>query len=634
MFARIKTIKQNGKIYEYLVISESYRKNGKSTTRDIANLGNVKKFGTRDIKSIISGIAKLYDMKKYELSDEVVILDSLEYGSIILWRKLWKQMGISKIINKLHKKKYPKVEMDLAKYIEMMVVNRCIDPSSKLGIIRWLETTCYKEMEGYSALPMNANYFYRSMDYLLEMKSEIEKTLFNKLKQLFSINVKLTFYDITSTFVYGENCSIAEYGYSRDRRKDCEQIVIGVVTSSEGYPIKHYVFTGNTIDSTTVQQVIKDLKTEYNIGETVFVGDRGMITHLNLKQIEKHGFNYIMGVKLHQDQVCQLLFENDRIKWDDTYGDLNLCEKNIAVKQFLREKTRDILSKEQINYSSDAFAVFVDMIEDLTNTDSVDYHQMKGTIYSLSSQINYDICKKIFKLIEKYEGQYEKQLRFIFCQNPDRKAIAYRQRDRRITLISNDLDDIFSKKDEKIEVEITKLFSEHRKKYKKYFEFEYTDEKITGYSLNRDRLMREQQMDGVFVLCTDTEYSALSPAEIVDSYKNLQEVEILHDDLKNFVDVRPIRHWLDDRVRAHVFICLLALLLKRIFEIDCLGNKSVTSPLAEISKVKLVTYQIRKAGQSGQYETIPQTTRINPIQKKYFKKVGIKNPSKLENFMW
>ncbi|RKY55105.1 MAG: hypothetical protein DRP89_03935 [Candidatus Neomarinimicrobiota bacterium] len=59
--------------------------------------------------------------------------------------------------------------------------------------------------------------------------------------------------------------------------------------------------------------------------------------------------------------------------------------------------------------------------------------------------------------------------------------------------------------------------------------------------------------------------------KVVESYKNLKEVEMLFDDLKNFVDKRPIRHWLEVRVRAHVFICVLALLLKRIFEINYLG---------------------------------------------------------------
>jgi hypothetical protein len=82
----------------------------------------------------------------------------------------------------------------------MMVINRCADPLSKLATSRWIDRTCYKVMKGYHNLNMNVEYFYRSMDYLLSIKDDLEHALYTKLKSLFSINVKLTFYDITSNF--------------------------------------------------------------------------------------------------------------------------------------------------------------------------------------------------------------------------------------------------------------------------------------------------------------------------------------------------------------------------------------------------------------------------------------------------
>ncbi len=81
-----------------------------------------------------------------------------------------------------------------------MVVNRCIEPLSKLGVARWFGTTCYKELQEFSELPLDANYFYRSMDYLVEIKDDLEKAIYEQLRNLFSVNVKLTFYDITSSF--------------------------------------------------------------------------------------------------------------------------------------------------------------------------------------------------------------------------------------------------------------------------------------------------------------------------------------------------------------------------------------------------------------------------------------------------
>ncbi len=120
----------------------------------------------------------------------------------------------------------------------------------------------------------------------------------------------------------------------------------------------------------------------------------------------------------------------------------------------------------------------------------------------------------------------------------------------------------------------------------------------------------------------------------MDSYKNLKEVETFFDDLKNFVEIRPIRHWLEKRVRAHVFICILALLLKRLFEINYLHGKSVTEPLAEIEKVKLVKYKVKFSEREDRHQIIPKVTTINSTQKQYFNKIGLKNPSNLELFMW
>ena len=126
----------------------------------------------------------------------------------------------------------------------------------------------------------------------------------------------------------------------------------------------------------------------------------------------------------------------------------------------------------------------------------------------------------------------------------------------------------------------------------------------------------------------------IDAGKIVDSYKNLKEVETFFDDLKHFVDIRPIRHWLEKRVRAHVFLCILALLLKRLFEINSLHGKSVTEPLAEIEKVKLVKYKVKFSEREDRYQIIPKVTTISPTQKQYFNKIGLKNPSNLELFLW
>ena len=126
----------------------------------------------------------------------------------------------------------------------------------------------------------------------------------------------------------------------------------------------------------------------------------------------------------------------------------------------------------------------------------------------------------------------------------------------------------------------------------------------------------------------------MTPIEIIKSYKNLQEVEALFDDLKHFVDVRPVRHWLKERVEAHIFICMLALLLKRVFEIEYLKSKSVMEALEEIDKSKIIRLKIPKIGHPEKYQKFPKTTELTPKQKKYFNMAGIKNPMDLGNYVW
>ncbi len=80
--------------------------------------------------------------------------------------------------------------------------------------------------------------------------------IFERLRNLFSVNVKLTFYDITSSYFYTDSCPLGANGYSQDNRSDLEQIVIGVVTSFEGYPIKHYVFEAKIAGLTNLDEVV------------------------------------------------------------------------------------------------------------------------------------------------------------------------------------------------------------------------------------------------------------------------------------------------------------------------------------------------------------------------------------------
>ena len=649
MFPRIKTYHRKGKTYEYLVISESVHQPGKgSTTKDIGILGNIQRFKNADIGNLIDGLIKIFQLEKYALTDEVEIIESLEYGAIIFWQKLWQKLNVSEFIHTQRRGRNYPVDLCVEKYVEMMTINRCIAPCSKLGLTRWLDTTCYKEMTGYQDLSWDVNYFYRSMDYLVEMKDALELAIFQHLRTLFSVNVKFTFYDITSTFFYGDHCPLGEHGMSRDKRPDCEQIVVGVVTSYEGYPLKHYVFQGNTTDLTTVPDVVKELKQDYHIEETIFVGDRGMISRLNLNELERQEFDYIMGVKMRQDALCQMVFSQERVSWDEAseYKNLKIIERTVKVTEFLLWKAQEICSAHNLDVPPERWQAFIEKITGLSTQEAPTLKELRPLFEALSEQMTAKIRQKIWAVIKRYKGLYEREYRFILCLNPERKASAKEKRDASLAKVSQELDEVFADKQGKkgknchkqrempeVEKAINAVFEGYKAKFRKFFEFDRAPntKRARGYRLNTAVISAEERLDGVFALLASRDDLAMHT--VAESYKNLKEVEMLFDDFKNFVDIRPLRHWLAKRVRAHVGICMLALLLKKIFEINYLGGKSVTEPLTEIEKAKLVKYKVTFSEREDRHHVIPKVTNITSIQQKYFTMIGINNPMNLEQFL-
>ena len=173
-----------------------------------------------------------------------------------------------------------------------------------------------------------------------------------------------------------------------------------------------------------------------------------------------------------------------------------------------------------------------------------------------------------------------------------------------------------------------------RKTYKKYFTHDITSQSagvLIEYKKINDVIEFENKLDGVFGIVTTVTEQNIEKEKIVACYKNLQEVEYLFDGLKNFVEIQPTRHWNSGRVRAHVFICILSLLLKRIFEINY-NSKSITEPLEEISKLKMVSYKVPILS-NNKTKIITQLTQVTEIQKKIFNRIGIKNPHNLEKYL-
>ena len=226
--------------------------------------------------------------------------------------------------------------------------NRCCRPASEHGLARWLETEFVCDRRGRRWLPAwpddderlasrrprvrvkdaQLNGWYRTLDALAAHKELIEKQLFLRLRDLFSLRAELVFYDLTSTYFEGAGpAGMAFDGYSRDSKPRNRQVLVGVVRV-DGWPIAHHVFRGNLRDSQTVETVLDDVQQRFGVERAVFVGDRGMMTADNVEGIRERGQGYLLGLKHRRNEQVSRYIEQAQGPWQDCPGGITASEKS------------------------------------------------------------------------------------------------------------------------------------------------------------------------------------------------------------------------------------------------------------------------------------------------------------------
>src|SRR6266581_2049568 len=162
----------------------------------------------------------------------------------------------------------------------------------------WIRTTALADIVDADFSGLNDEALYRNLDRLHPHRELIERELAEREKSLFSLNDTLYLYDLTSTYFEGQakSNSQAKRGYSRDKRPDCKQVVVGLVLDRDGFPKAHEVFDGNIQDRSSVEAMLDALekRTGKKADGTVIV-DRGMAYDENLEQIQKRGLHYLVA---------------------------------------------------------------------------------------------------------------------------------------------------------------------------------------------------------------------------------------------------------------------------------------------------------------------------------------------------
>ena len=229
--------------------------------------------------------ADALDSVQVKLS-EMQLQRARPYGNCWLGCELWRQLEL----DWFWAEKLPKGREAVAwsQVLELLVVNRLIDPGSEFRVHRqWFDQSAMDVLLGQDFAVAEKDRLYRCLDRVLEHKQDLFVHLQQRWKDLFAAEFDLLLYDLTSTYVEGaaEQNPKAKYGYSRDGRPDCKQVVIALVMTPTGLPLAYEVMDGNTSDKSTLRGFLDKIESMYGQARRVWLMDRGIPTEAVLAEM-------------------------------------------------------------------------------------------------------------------------------------------------------------------------------------------------------------------------------------------------------------------------------------------------------------------------------------------------------------
>ena len=220
------------------------------------------------------------------------------FGNCWLACELWRQLGLDGFWQQRLPDGREAVRWE--KVLQVLVVNRWIDPGSEWRLHRqWFLSSAMDELLGVDFAVAEKDRLYRCLDRILEHKPELFVWLKQKWADLFHADFEVLLYDLTSTYFEGEmeENPKAKYGYSRDGRPDCLQVVIALVITPDGFPLAYEVMDGNTSDRTTLRGFLDQIENTYGQAKRLWVMDRGIPSEAILAEMRNPArpVSYLVG---------------------------------------------------------------------------------------------------------------------------------------------------------------------------------------------------------------------------------------------------------------------------------------------------------------------------------------------------
>ncbi len=316
MFLRQNKRCKNGKTHRYFSVVENRRTGaGTTTQRQVLYLGEINDSQQEAWRQTLKVFDE--DRRQYcELSlfpddrplppgavhaigvklNEMQLRRPRSFGDCWLACWLWERLHLSSFWDM--QLLDARGDVPWAKVLQLLVVNRLIDPGSELFVHRqWFLNSAMDELLEVNFAVAGKDRLYRCLDRILRHKDSFCQFIAQQWKTLFDTSFDVLLYDLTSTYFEGlcQQIPKARHGYNRDGRGDCRQVVIALVVTPDGLPLAYEVLAGNSADKTTLRQFLAKIEQMYGKARRTWIMDRGIPTEATLKEMREAGTQYLVG---------------------------------------------------------------------------------------------------------------------------------------------------------------------------------------------------------------------------------------------------------------------------------------------------------------------------------------------------
>ena len=426
--------------------------------------------------------------------ERVAVESVREAGAVHVGLAFWKRMGFDAALEAAGLSERTRV-LTCA-----MVMNRLIAPASEHAMPAWMRRTALGELLGADFATLSEAALYRNMDRLHPKRALIEADLVERERELFNLDQTIFFYDLTSTYFEGQALAnpSAKRGYSRDKRPDCKQVVVGLVINRDGFPQAHEIFDGNTQDRASLPTMLDALEARvggFRRGQMVVV-DRGMAFEENLEQLRSRGLRYLVASR-----------QQERTRWLSEFETLEGFDEVIRVPS--PRNPRQKKTKVEVKLKRTEDETFVLCISDGRK-------------------------QKDRAIRDKHEGRLLRDLDKLQARIGAGRLVG--------------------------ELKIGEAIGRLKERYPRvarYYDIAFDPDAHTlRYSLNEPRRELAERLDGSYVLKSDR--TDLGADEAWRIYHLLTRAENAFRCMKSPLAERPIFHQVQRRVETHIFLCVLA----------------------------------------------------------------------------